>query len=151
VRVPAELGPRRLKAVRAFLQVAALLVMATVTAAVMADEFGPVHYDPKSDQLIVTIIYVGTNPDHHFSIQWGQCRNLDEPGHPGEPGVPPHEIIVSILDDQGNDAARTSYTKIVRVPLATLSCRPAKVTLWTTPAFFGRDGRPGARASLDIP
>jgi hypothetical protein len=54
-----------------------------------------------------------------------------------------HKIIhVGILDDQGNDAAMKSYTKIVRKPLAGLSCRPATVTLWAPP---------NSGTSIDIP
>jgi hypothetical protein len=147
--VPIELGPRRLEYVVAFSLIA--VTMATAPAAVMADAFGPVHYDPKSDELIVTMLYSVTNPDHHFSIQWGECRKLYKPGQPRQLDDPPREIIVSILDDQWNDAAKTSYTKIVRVPLAGLSCRPARVTLWTSPAFYGPHGTPGPRATLDIP
>lgn len=103
--------------------------MATHAAVVMADTFGPVHYDPKSDQIIVTVIYDGTNPNHHFSIQWGRCRKLHDQLH-----GPARKIInVGILDEQGNDAAKKRYTKIVTVPLSGLSCRPATVTLWTPP------------------
>lgn len=110
----------------------------TASAAVMADTFGPVHYDSKSGQLIVTMIYDGTNDNHNFSIQWGRCRKIVD-----QLGEPAHQIInLEILDDQGNDAARKSYTKTVRVPLAGLSCRPATVTLWTPPNHY---------TSLDIP
>jgi len=114
------------------------VAMVTATAAVMADTFGAVHYDPKGDQLIINIIYDGTNPNHDFSIRWGHCRKIVN-----QLGEPAHQIInLDILDDQGNDAARKSYTKTVRVPLAGLSCRPATVTLWTPPNHY---------RSLDIP
>jgi len=120
--------------VRAFLLIAVAAAMATDSAAVMAASFGSVRYDPSSDQLIVTMIYDGTNPNHHFSIEWGPCRKLDQPAR--------QTIDVSFLDDQWNDAATKTYTKMVRVPLATLSCRPATVTLRTAPDFL---------TSLDIP
>jgi hypothetical protein len=116
-------------------------VAMVTAAAAIADAFGPAHYDPKSDQLIVTMIYDGTNPNHHFSIQWGRCRELIEQLH-----EPPHKIIeVDILDDQGNDAAVKSYTKIEKIPLAGLSCRPSTVTLWTP------GGTSGISTNLDIP
>ena len=117
-------------------------VVALATAAAeMADDFGPVHYDPKRDQLIVTVSYEGTNPNHHFSIQWGRCRELADQLH-----EPPHKIIeVDILDDQGNDAAVKSFTRIVKIPLTGLSCRPSTVTLWTP------GGASGFSTSLDIP
>ncbi|MGA7541266.1 MAG: hypothetical protein WBW93_21095 [Steroidobacteraceae bacterium] len=107
----------------------------------MADAFGPVHYDPNSDQLIVTVLYDGTNPNHHFSIQWGPCRKIVDQLH-----EPAHRVIeVDVLDDQGNDAATKSYTEVVKIPLAGLSCRPATVTLWTP------GGVSGISTSLDIP
>ena len=114
----------------------AITVM-TVTA-VRADTFGPVHYDPKKNQIIVTMIYDGTTPNHHFSIRWGRCHKFHD-----QPQGPAHKIVnVGVLDDQGNDAAMKRYTKIVRVPLAGLSCRPVTVTLWTPP---------NSSTTLDIP
>jgi len=110
---------------------AVTVAIATAAAAVMAASFGPVRYDATSDELIVTMIYDGTNPDHHFSIQWGPCRKVEQQDQPA------HQLIdVSILDDQWNDAATKAYTKTVRVPLAALSCRPATVTLRTAPDFY---------------
>lgn len=120
------------------------VAMVTATPSVMADTFGPVHYDPKSDQLIVTILYAGTNPDHRFTVQWGQCRKLEQQG------APVNQITLSLLDNQYLDQARKSYTKTVRVPVGTLSCRPARVTLRTSP-FFYSGGRVGPRATVDIP
>lgn len=116
------------------------VVMAAAATAVMADNFGPVRYDSKSDQLIVTVIYDGTNADHHFSIQWGRCHKLDLSGQP------PHQIVVSIVDEQGNDQAKERFTKIVKVSLAGLPCRPARVTLLTAPLVAGL-----GRSSIDVP
>jgi hypothetical protein len=124
----------RLEDFRAFSLIAVAIATVTATGVVMAANFGAVRYDPNSDQLIVTMIYDGTNPNHHFSVQWGPCRKLDQP---------PRQVIdASILDDQWNDAATKTYTETVRVPLATLSCRPATVTLRSPPDFY---------TSLDIP
>ncbi len=128
-------------------------LLATASAPAMADWFGPVRYDPKGDQLIITVMYDGTNSHHHLSVQWGSCLKLDQPravgpnGHPLE--QPPHQIELDILDDQGNDAAKKSYTKTITVPLADLSCRPARVTLLTEPRPYRIYG-PGI-ATLDIP
>jgi hypothetical protein len=108
--------------------VAIALSIATVT--VTAATFGPVRYEPNGDQLIVAMIYDGTNPNHHFAIKWGTCRKgeqLDKPAH--------QTIGVNIVDDDHNDAAKTTYTETIRVPIANLSCRPATVTLWTPPNF----------------
>jgi len=133
----APAAARLLEGFRAFLLITVIVAMASGTTTVVAANFGSVSYDPNSDQIIATMIYDGTNPDHHFSIQWGNCRKVDQADHAV------HQTIdVSILDDQWNDAATKPYTKTVRVPLATLSCRPATVTLRTAPDF---------QASLEIP
>lgn len=127
----ALVGGHGLKDSRAFLLIVVAVTMATAAVAVMAASFGPVHYDPNSDQLIVTVIYDGTSPNHHFSVQWGPCRKLDQPDQPG------HQTIdVNILDDQWNDAATKTYTQTLKVPIAALSCRPATVTLRTAPDFI---------------
>lgn len=99
-------GQGRLKDFRACLLIAVAVAMATANAAVMAATFGAVRYDPNGDQLIVTMIYDGTKPNHHFSIQWGTCRKgeqLDQPAH--------QTIGVNILDDDHNDAAKKAYTE----------------------------------------
>lgn len=112
--------------------VAAVAATGIPTSAVMADTFGPVRYDSQSDQIIVTVMYDGTNPDHHFTIRWGGCRK-----HVGQPAGAAHRIInLGILDDQGNDAARKRYVTTVKVPLSGMSCRPATVTLWTPPKQY---------------
>ena len=121
---------RRLEGSCAFL----LLAIAMADTSVVSAYFGPVHYDPTGDQLIVTMVYDGTNPNHHFSVQWGPCRKLDQPAH--------QIIEASILDDQWNDAGTKTYTETVTVPLATLPCRPATVTLRSPPDFY---------TSIDIP
>ena len=115
-----------------------LAITVMMVTAVRADAFGPVHYDPKRNQIIVTMIYDGTNPNHHFSIRWGRCHKIRD-----QLQGPARKIVnVGILDDQGNDAAIKRYTKIVRVPLTGLSCRPVAVTLWTPP---------NSSTTLDIP
>lgn len=121
---------------RNVLLVVIAVAVAAATPAVMADNFGSVHYDPKGNQLIVVMAYRGTTPDHHFSVHWSRCRKLDEPG------APAYQVLVSILDDQWNDAAKENYTRTIKIPLATLTCRPARVTLWTPPGVF---------RSLEIP
>jgi hypothetical protein len=125
---------RRLGDFHVALLIAVAVALGADTATVMAANFGSVRYDPGSDQLIVAMIYDGTNPGHHFSIQWGTCRKLDQTAH--------QTIEVTLLDDQWNDAATKTFTETVRIPLATLSCRPATVTLRTAPEFS---------TSLDIP
>ena len=118
---------------------AVAVAMALATTPVIAVTFESVRYDPNNDQLVVTLIYDGTNPDHHFSVEWGNCLKLDQPG------APAHQLNVDILDDQGNDATEKTYRKTVTVSLASLPCRPARVTLSTTPPVYWN------RKTLDIP
>jgi len=91
-------GQRRPRDFPGRLLIAAAVAMATASAAVVAADFEAVRYDPNGDQLIVTMICDGTKPNHHFSIQWGACRNgqqIDRPAH--------QTIGVDTLDDDHND------------------------------------------------
>jgi len=78
-------------------------------------------YDPAKDQLVMTIAYRGTNPDHQFKVQWDKCTRLD---------------------DQPEDLARQEFTRPMRINLRDFSCRPAKVTIRTSAGFF---------TSVDVP
>jgi hypothetical protein len=94
-----------------------------------ADNFGRVRYDKQSDRLVVTMIYRGTNPNHTFSLKWGECQSNQSGGQPG--------VTVEVLDDQFDDQAQQDYKKTVRFSLAGLPCpRPVAVTLRTAPRFF---------------
>jgi hypothetical protein len=50
------------------------LAAAMLTTAARADNFANVYYDTAKDQLVVTLFYRGTNPDHRFSLKWGECK-----------------------------------------------------------------------------
>jgi hypothetical protein len=92
-----------------------------------ADNFQKVSYDPATDELVIVVLYRGTNPGHQFSLKWGPC--IDRGGNR-------HEIVAELLDQQFQDAARKDYKKTVRMSLAALDCRPAAVTLRTAPRFY---------------
>ena len=92
-----------------------------------ADNFQKVYYDPATDELVIVVLYRGTNPDHQFSLKWGPC--IDRDGNR-------HEITAELLDQQYQDAARKDYKKTVRMSLAAMNCRPAAVTLRTAPRFY---------------
>jgi len=98
-------------------------------AAVRADTFANVHYDARADEIVATMIYRGTNPNHTFTLKWDTCP---APSDRGEP----YEIAAEVLDGQWNDAAVQSFKETVRFSLARLACRPAKVTLRTAPRFL---------------
>jgi hypothetical protein len=88
-----------------------------------------VQYDKPTDQLIVTVSYRGTNPNHVFSTKWGACRPNQAGGLPG--------VTVEVLDDQFKDEARESYKKTTRFSLEGMPCgRPATITLRTAPRFL---------------
>lgn len=91
------------------------------------DAFTRAYFDSASDDLVVSLIYKGTNPDHAFSLVWGKCRNANTKGM--------HQLAVRVLDSQWNDAALRDYQKTVRFNLSKLKCRPAEVTLLTAPRF----------------
>ncbi|GFE83108.1 hypothetical protein GCM10011487_51080 [Steroidobacter agaridevorans] len=90
-------------------------------------------YDTGKDQLVLTIAYRGTNPDHEFKVQWDACKKLDDERM---------QILGLLVDNQPDDLARQEFTKPMRIDLRDFSCRPAKVTIRTSAGFF---------TSVDIP
>jgi hypothetical protein len=92
-----------------------------------ADSFSQAYYDARTDQLVVSMRYGGTNSNHTFSLQWGPCQ---------ENGGKLHEVAAEVLDSQWQDEAVRPYKKTVRFSLADIPCRPAKVTLRTAPRFI---------------
>jgi hypothetical protein len=102
---------------------------AVLSGAAYADNFERVYYDRKADQLVVTMAYRGTNPNHKFSLKWGECQADQADNLPG--------VTAEVLDDQWKDPERQSYKKTIRFDLSGLPCRrPASVTLRTPPRFF---------------
>jgi hypothetical protein len=92
-----------------------------------ADSFQKVSYDPATDELVITVIYRGTNPDHQFSLKWGACQGHDDDQR---------EIVGELLDQQALDAARKEFRKTLRFSIADLDCRPAMLTVRTAPRFY---------------
>jgi hypothetical protein len=103
-----------------------------------ADTFSRVYLDPATDQLVVTMQYRGTNPDHVFTLKWGRC------GRPQSSPLP--EVAAEVLDSQARDGASKDFTTTTRFDLANLPCRPARVTLRTAPHFYTTLVIPAARA-----
>jgi hypothetical protein len=104
-----------------------------------ADNFSRVYFDAATDQLVVTMRYRGTNSDHVFTLQWGQC------GQPQNGQLP--EVAAEVLDSKALDAATKDFKTTTRFDLADLPCRPAKVTLRTAPHFYTSLVIPAARAA----
>jgi hypothetical protein len=109
--------------------IAALLYAAPAAAILVA----ALTYDAAKDQLVMTIAYRGTNPDHQFKVQWDTCKKLTEERM---------QILGVLVDSQPNDLARQEFTKPLRIDLRDFSCRPAKVTIRTSAGFF---------TSVDVP
>jgi hypothetical protein len=93
-----------------------------------ADTFAKAYYDSRTDQLVVGMIYGGTNSQHAFTLQWGQCQDVS--------GSNWHDVAAEVLDSQWQDQAVRPYEKTVRFSLAGIPCRPARVTLRTAPRFI---------------
>jgi hypothetical protein len=107
----------------------AVAAAAFLSLAAHADNFGGVRYNRQRDQLIVTMLYRGTNPNHKFSLKWGECQANQSGDLPG--------VTAEILDDQFDDVEQQDFRKTVRFSLAGLPCpRPVSVTLRTAPRFF---------------
>ncbi len=92
-----------------------------------AATFSSASYDSSTNELVVTMVYGGTNPNHRFTPHWGTCRKLGKEGN--------HQIAVDLLDDQWDDVAQQTFTTTVRVSLAGVDCHPATVTLRTAPKY----------------
>jgi hypothetical protein len=109
--------------------VCASVALCAVARPGFADNFAQAYYDASTDELVVTMRYSGTNPNHKFAIQWGQCSAPKE-------GSSAQQVDATITDDQWKDAARKPFKKVVRFSLAQLACRPASLTLHTAPRFY---------------
>ena len=115
---------------RATVQAAAVLLgLIGIAAAIpaRADNFVRVSYDAKTDELVVTIAYRGTNPDHAFALQWGSCSQSAD-------GT--NELDAEVLDSQASDGAEQPFKTTTRFSLADIPCRPATLTLRTAPRFI---------------
>jgi hypothetical protein len=99
-----------------------------VVSPARAATFTNAYYDAATSEIVVTMLYAGTNPDHEFSIKWSTCRPL---GNSGDQ----FQIAGDVRDSQWDDTAQTNYTKTVRFNVANLNCHPATVTLRTAPRF----------------
>jgi hypothetical protein len=110
-----------------------LLLVGSVTR---ADDFENVSYDPAADELVIVVDYSGTNPDHQFTLDWGDCQTKDDNQK---------ELFGDLIDQQSRDAARQDYRKTLRFSLADVDCRPATLTLRTAPRFLATVTIPAGR------
>jgi hypothetical protein len=104
-----------------------------------ATTFANVYYDPSTDQLVVTMAYRGTNPNHTFSLKWGRCNTAPD----GSP-----QIFANVIDSQWQDAAQNDYQTTMRFNLGKLKCRPVSVTLRSAPRYIYQLQIPAPPASV---
>ena len=116
--------------------VAGLLCLAGATG--RADEIQSIAYDAATDELVIKVNYSGTNPDHQFTMNWGECQTKDDNQR---------ELFGDLIDQQGSDAARQDFQKTVRISVADVDCRPAMVTIRTAPRFLATVRIPARRAT----
>ena len=119
---------------------AAMIAIFNANGVARADNFVAVRYDPPTDELVVTMRYRGSNANHAFTLQWGECKRLDS-----NPNL--QQVSAVVLDDQWKDAAHELYTTTVRFGLADMPCRPAQVTLRSAPRYEYTISIPGAPSS----
>lgn len=93
-----------------------------------SDDFGKAYYDSRADQLVVSMMYSGTNSNHKFTLRWAPCQD--------ESSGDLREVAGQVLDSQWQDEALRPYEETGRFGLADIPCRPAEVTLMTPPRFM---------------
>jgi hypothetical protein len=97
------------------------------TSPALAANFVSARYEADTDELVVTLAYRGTHPDHEFSIEWGACKTDGAPGN--------MTLSARVTDREWNDLARRDFIKTVRFSLRDVHCRPSTITLFTPPQF----------------
>jgi len=60
-----------------------------VAHSAQAENFSRVTYDGRKDELVITMRYRGTNPDHTFSLRRGHCKETASSQL--------HEVVVDVL------------------------------------------------------
>jgi len=126
MRVTMSTTVRRLLILCALAPLGCVLAMSRPAS---ADNFGPSYYDRATNELVVTMLYGGTNPNHKFTLKWGVCE-IDDSGR----RMP--LVNADILDDQFDDAEHQQYTIVARFSIADMPCpRPTTVMVSTAPGF----------------
>jgi hypothetical protein len=103
----------------------------------LADTFSAVSYDAAQNELVITMSYDGSNPNHAFTLRWGTCSV----GRSGIQSVP-----VEVLDNQWQDTTTQTYSKTTHFSLDAMPCRPARLSLRTAPRFHTTIMIPAAAA-----
>ena len=110
---------------RAFL----CLILALTSLPSLSMNLIDAFYDADTDELVFTIAYRGSHPDHTFTVAWETCRTMGD-GH--------QEIFGIVLDSDPRDPARIELKKTERVSLETFSCHPAIVAIGLANPLYRR-------------
>lgn len=86
-------------------------------------------YDATTDELVFTVAYRGSHPDHAFTISWEMCRTMSD-GH--------REILGIIHDSDPKDPAKAEFKKTERISLKDFPCRPATVAIGLASPLYRR-------------
>ena len=112
-----------------------VLVLASLAGtggAARASNLLDLQYDARTDELVAVIAFRGSHPDHRFSLQWGKCqRRSSERMASGVSAT--YGVSALVIDAHGADVTKENYEVTARFDLATLACRPARVTLRSGP------------------
>src|SRR5687768_6481826 len=88
---------------------ACLLLALFYGAPASAININQLTYDEDKDELVMVIAYRGTNKDHQFSVEWTECRRLDDERS---------QILGILVDNQANDRALEEFKTEFRFDLA---------------------------------
>lgn len=110
---------------RAFMGVMLLSLSFTALSMNLIDAI----YDAATDEIVFTIAYRGSHPDHTFTISWEMCRTMGD-GH--------REILGIVHDSDPKDPAKIEFKKTERISLKDFPCRPATVAIGLASALYRR-------------
>ena len=106
----------------------ALLALCLVAGAASATNILEMRQDAATDEIVIEVAYRGTNPNHHFSLLWSDCRDFPFEGAS-------YQIEARLADTQAEDRALEEFKQTLRFSLSNLKCRPAKLTISTAAGF----------------
>ncbi len=97
------------------------LMLSLAPLAARATNLLDLVYDKETNELVATIAYGGSNPDHKFRLVWGPCQSI--------PGPVPNAAGADVIDEQGMDPVTQEYIVKTRFGLGGFPCRPVLITL----------------------
>jgi hypothetical protein len=114
---------------RSWMAVVAIAAALTAWSDAQAANVTAMSYDRSTDQLVLEVSYRGTNDQHSFTVNWEECKDyafVDAK----------YQIMGNLVDSEPNDRGTNEFTKDLRFSLASIECRPVKLTIRSSPGFF---------------